>query len=104
MSANVGEASVVNIAILTGRVPPALFFWNHSMKPVSSCTKVGRVAITHWLGRQPKPLAAEPRTMGTLSVGRRCCSAEVSGPPSERPITGLVASTPGQRLAVCAVS
>jgi hypothetical protein len=96
---------VVNIAILTGRLPPTLVFWNHSMKPLTSCTKVGRVDITHWLGRQPKPLLAEPRIIGTLSLGSRCCSAAVSGPPSAKPTTGLVeASTPGHRLAVCAVS
>ena len=56
----------------------------HSMKPTSSCTKVGRVDSTHWLGRQPKPLAADASSITTLSVGRRCCSAAVSGPPSRQ--------------------
>ena len=60
--------------------------------------------MTHWLGRQPKPLAAEPRIIGTLSVGSRCCRAATSGPPSEKPMIGLPAATAGHRLAVCAVS
>lgn len=105
MSANVGEASELTMPTRTGRPPPTFSLWNHSINPVISCTKVGRMVRIHWPGFQANPFCAVPWIITTLSCGNRCCRAAVSGPPRAKPMAGFSSERmPGHRLAVCATS